>query len=111
MTDLERERFYQAMLAKDRRFDGRFFVDVRTPGIYCRPICPARKPLLKNVLFFSTAAAAETAGFRPCKRCRPETAPGPPAWIGPPATVARALRLIRTGGSGEAMEELAAKVG
>src|SRR5262245_55882541 len=111
MKDWETTGFYEAMLARDRRFDGRFFVGVRTTGIYCRPICPARKPLLKNVSFYSTAAAAETAGFRPCQRCRPETAPGTPAWMGPSATVARALRLIRAGEGGGSVEALAAKLG
>lgn len=89
--------FYQALLARDRRFDGRFFTAVHTTGIYCRPICPARTPLLKNVDFYKTAAAAEEAGFRPCQRCRPESAPGTPAWSGSSATVARALRLLRGG--------------
>lgn len=89
--------FYQALLARDRRFDGRFFTGVHTTGIYCRPICPARTPLLKNVEFYKTAAAAEEAGFRPCQRCRPESAPGTPAWSGSSATVARALRLLRAG--------------
>lgn len=89
--------FYQALLARDRRFDGRFFTGVHTTGIYCRPICPARTPLLKNVDFYKTAAAAEEAGFRPCQRCRPESAPGTPAWSGTSATVARALRLLRAG--------------
>ena len=70
------------MRSRDRRFDGRFFVGVRTTGIYCRPICPAPTPKLENVDFYACAAAAEDAGFRPCRRCRPETAPGTPAWIG-----------------------------
>ena len=62
-----------------------------------RVICPARPPLLKNVRFYKTAAAAEQAGFRPCQRCRPESAPGTPAWAGTSATVARALKMIRGG--------------
>ncbi|MDB6152616.1 MAG: DNA-3-methyladenine glycosylase 2 family protein [Chthoniobacteraceae bacterium] len=70
---------YQALLAQDARFDGRFFVAVKTTGIYCRPVCPARPPLKKSCLFVETAAAAERAGFRPCLRCRPELAPGVPA--------------------------------
>src|SRR5215472_7976181 len=93
----DREVCYQAMRSRDRRFDGRFFVGVRTTGIYCRPICPARTPKLENVEFYACAAAAEEAGFRPCRRCRPETAPGTPAWVGSSAVVARALRLIRSG--------------
>src|SRR5438552_10338193 len=89
---------YRALAARDARFDGRFFVGVRTTGIYCRPICPARTPKRENVAFFACAAAAEDAGFRPCLRCRPETAPGTPAWAGTSAVVARALRLIEDGG-------------
>ena len=70
---------YQALRARDPRFDGHFFVAVKTTGIYCRPICPARTPLEKSCIFTETAAAAERAGFRPCLRCRPELAPGAPA--------------------------------
>jgi len=88
--------FYQAVLARDSRFDGRFFVAVKTTGVYCRPICPAR-PKRENVEFFKTAAAAEKAGYRPCLRCRPESAPGSPAWNGTRATVERALKLIAQG--------------
>jgi AraC family transcriptional regulator of adaptative response / DNA-3-methyladenine glycosylase II len=85
--------YYQAVLARDARFDGKFFTGVMTTGIYCRPICPAQ-PKRKNVEFFSTALAAEKAGYRPCLRCRPESAPLSPAWIGKTSTVQRALRLI-----------------
>ena len=67
---------YQALLSRDTRFDGRFFVCVKTTGIYCRPICRVKTPMRKNCQFLSHAAAAEAAGFRPCKRCRPELAPG-----------------------------------
>ena len=105
------EVFYQALLARDRRFDGRFFTGVRTTKIYCRPICPARTPLLKNVQFYPSAAAAEEAGFRPCQRCRPETAPGTPAWLGSSATVARALRLLRGGLDEAGLPALAGKLG
>jgi len=85
---------------------------VKTTGIYCRPICPARTPLRKNVRFFVCAAAAEEAGFRPCRRCRPDTAPGTPAWIGPSAIVSRAVRLIERGVLDEAsVDELAGRVG
>ena len=87
---------YEAMLARDTRFDGKFFVAVKTTGIYCRPICPAR-PKRRNVEFFKTAQAAEDAGYRPCLRCRPESAPGSPAWNGTRATVERALKLIAQG--------------
>ena len=107
----EAETFYQAVLARDRRFDGRFFTAVRTTKIYCRPICPARPPLLRNVHFYPTAAAAEEAGFRPCLRCRPETAPGTPAWIGTSATVARALRLLRGGLDEDGLPALAGRLG
>ena len=86
----------RALGTRDRRFDGRFFIAVRTTGIYCRPICPARTPKAENVTFFPTPAAAEEAGYRPCRRCRPETAPESPAWQGTSATVTRALRLLGT---------------
>src|SRR6186713_3169547 len=66
---------YQALAARDTRFDGRFFVAVKTTGIYCRPVCSARTPRPSSCLFVETAAAAEQAGFRPCLRCRPELAP------------------------------------
>ncbi|HEY6085762.1 MAG TPA: Ada metal-binding domain-containing protein, partial [Nitrospira sp.] len=85
--------FYQAVLARDYRFDGKFFVAVKTTGVYCRPICPAR-PKRENAEFFKTAQAAEKAGYRPCLRCRPESAPGSPAWNGTHATIERALKLI-----------------
>jgi AraC family transcriptional regulator of adaptative response / DNA-3-methyladenine glycosylase II len=75
---------------------------VITTGIYCRPTCPARTPLRKNVRYYACAAAAEAAGFRPCRRCRPETAPGTPSWLGTSATVSRAVRLIEAGALAEA---------
>jgi len=87
----------RARIARDPRFDGRFFTGVRTTGVYCRPTCPVRPARSRNVVFFPTAAAAERAGFRPCLRCRPETAPGTPAWRGAAATVSRALKLIERG--------------
>ena len=87
----------RARLARDRRFDGRFFTGVRTTGIYCRPVCPVVPARSRNVRFFVSAPAAELAGFRPCLRCRPETAPGSPAWRGSGATVSRALALINRG--------------
>ncbi|MBT6892721.1 MAG: DNA-3-methyladenine glycosylase 2 family protein [Gammaproteobacteria bacterium] len=87
----------QARKARDPRFDGRFFIGVRTTGIYCRPVCPVKMPRKENVAFFSSAAGASEAGYRPCLRCRPESAPGMPAWCGPSATVTRALRLINDG--------------
>ncbi|HZS35290.1 MAG TPA: AlkA N-terminal domain-containing protein [Polyangia bacterium] len=94
---LDPETCYRAMVSRDRRFEGRFVVAVRSTGIYCRPGCPAKTPHKRNVHFYAHAAAAEQAGFRPCLRCRPESAPGTPAWLGTSATVARALRLIVDG--------------
>ena len=104
--------FYAAVKSRDARFDGRFFTAVKTTGIYCRPICPARIPLQKNVRFYACAAAAEEAGFRPCRRCRPESAPGTPVWLGASATVSRALRLIERGVLDElGVDALAAQLG
>jgi AraC family transcriptional regulator of adaptative response / DNA-3-methyladenine glycosylase II len=109
---LDQERCYQIIAARDRRFDGRFFTAVISTGIYCRPICPARTPRRANVRFYTCAAAAEQAGFRPCRRCRPDAAPGTPAWDGSSATVARALRLIGGGALDEgSIDELAARLG
>jgi AraC family transcriptional regulator of adaptative response / DNA-3-methyladenine glycosylase II len=88
---------YRALLARDARYDGRFFTCVKTTGIYCRPIYPARPPKLENCTFVSTAAAAQEAGFRPCLRCRPESSPDLDAWRGTSATVSRALKLIEGG--------------
>jgi AraC family transcriptional regulator, regulatory protein of adaptative response / DNA-3-methyladenine glycosylase II len=97
MTTVEPILLYQAMLSRDRRFDGLFFAAVTTTGVYCRPICPAIKPKFENVVFYPSAAGAETAGFRPCKRCRPDTAPGTPIWSGTSSAVSRALQLIEEG--------------
>src|ERR1700753_3550460 len=88
---------YRALKSKDTRFDGLIYVGVRTPGIYCRPVCPARSVKLENCRFFGSAAAAQEAGFRPCLRCRPETAPELAAWRGTSATVSRGLALIAEG--------------
>ena len=87
----------RARLARDSTYDGRFYTGVRTTGVYCRPVCPVRPAQSRNVQFFPSAAAAEAAGFRPCLRCRPETAPFSPAWNGSRTTVARGLRLILKG--------------
>ena len=95
---------YQAMLARDYRFDGKFFVGVKTTGVYCRPICPAR-PKRENCEFFTQALAAERAGYRPCLRCRPECAPMSPAWFGKSAVVQRALRVIAANGLRDADED------
>src|SRR5712664_1915695 len=111
--ELDRETCDRARLARDAAYDGLFFIGVRTTRIYCRPICPARPAKSVNVTFFPTAAAAERAGFRPCLRCRPETAPGTPAWHGAAATVTRALRLIDRGflDDGKRVEDLADTLG
>lgn len=101
---MKHDVFYKAMLARDYRFDGKFFIGVKTTGIYCRPICPA-KPKKENVEFFLTAPAAEKSGYRPCLRCRPESAPLSPAWCGKTATVQRALRVISQDGFFEADED------
>src|ERR1700756_5744424 len=102
----------RARLARDRTFDGVFFTGVRTTRIYCRPVCPVRPARSANVVFLGSAAAAERAGFRPCLRCRPETAPGSPAWNGTATTVARAMRLIEEGFLNEAsVAELADRLG
>src|ERR1700740_2632541 len=87
----------RARLARDRTYDGVFFTGVRTTRIYCRPVCPVRPARSENVVFFPSAAGAERAGFPPCLRCRPETAPGSPAWRGTRSTVGRAMRLIDGG--------------
>jgi AraC family transcriptional regulator of adaptative response / DNA-3-methyladenine glycosylase II len=102
----------RARLARDPRFDGRFFVAVATTGVYCRPICPVRPPKEKNVRYYPSAAAAAEAGFRPCLRCRPECSPGTPAWLGTSATVSRALRLISESALEEgSIDALAGRVG
>src|ERR1700733_13661201 len=104
----------RARLARDPNYDGRFFTGVRTTGVYCRPVCPA-KPKSANPCYFASAAAAEKAGFRHCLRCRPETAPFCPAWKGSRATVDKALRLIVEEGALDAentrVEDLAARLG
>src|SRR5690349_1351984 len=94
---MDPERCYRAVASRDARFDGWFFTAVRTTRIYCRPSCPARTPLARNVTFFATAAAAEAAGFRACRRCRPDAVPGSPAWNVRADVVARAMRLIADG--------------
>ncbi|MEO5617440.1 MAG: Ada metal-binding domain-containing protein [Candidatus Eisenbacteria bacterium] len=111
-SPLDPEQCWRAVIARDRRFEGRFFMGVRTTGIYCRPGCPARTPARRNVSFHPTAAAAQRAGFRACLRCRPETVPGSAAAAGTSAIVARALRLIDAGALDEhSVEDLAARVG
>jgi len=109
---LDHNACYRALLTRDSRFDGRFFIAVTTTGIYCRPICPARPPKLENCLFMPSAAAAQAAGFRPCLRCRPEAAPELAVWRGTANTVARALKLIDEGALDEGdVETLAGRLG
>lgn len=101
-----------ARLRRDPDFDGVFFTAVRTTGIYCRPVCPVKQPLARNVIYYPSAAAAEAAGYRPCLRCRPETAPFSPAWNGTKTTVVRAMKLIEEGALDEDdISELAARLG
>src|SRR5512146_2278026 len=88
--ELDQETCYRALVARDVRFDGVFFVGVKTTGIYCRPICTARTPRRTSCLFFPSAAAAERAGFRPCLRCRPGLSPGQ-APVDAASRVARAV--------------------
>src|SRR5882762_6341927 len=110
--DLDHDACYRAVCLRDPRFDGRFFTGVKTTGIYCRPICPARTPRSENVTFFPTAAAAQEAGYRPCLRCRPESSPDLGAWRGTSNTVSRALTLIGEGAlDGEAVDALAERLG
>jgi AraC family transcriptional regulator of adaptative response / DNA-3-methyladenine glycosylase II len=102
----------RARVSRDPRFDGKFFIAVKTTGIYCRPICPSPRCKKINVTYYATAAAAAAAGYRPCRRCRPEVAPGSPAWLGPSAVVRRALRLIQEGALDTgSIEDLATRLG
>jgi len=110
---LKNEQFlYQVLLKRDPAYDGKFFICVKTTGIYCRSICPARKPKFENCEFVKTRAEAEAKGFRACKRCRPETAPGSPAWKGTGASVSRALKILsQQTGDGLTIANLAEKLG
>ncbi len=110
--ELPVEQCYPAVVARDRRFDGRFFTGVTSTGVYCRPICPATTPRIENVRFYPSAAAAQAAGFRPCRRCLPEHSAGTPAWSEVPEPVSRALHLIGEGALDEGgVAALAARVG
>ena len=110
--DMDRTACYRAISTRDARFDGRLFVGVKTTGIYCRPICPARTPKFENVSFYASAAAAQEAGFRPCLRCRPEISPDLAFWRGTSNTVSRALALIESGGlDDDDVEGLASRLG
>lgn len=112
MVQLDSSVCYAALLARDSRHDGRFFTCVKSTGVYCRPVCPARPPLFKNCTFVPSAAAAQEAGFRPCLRCRPESSPGMGAWCGTSASVQRALALIEMGALDEGkVDTLADRLG
>jgi AraC family transcriptional regulator of adaptative response / DNA-3-methyladenine glycosylase II len=109
---LDQDACYRAVATRDVRFDGRFFGCVKTTGIYCRPVCPARTPRRENMSFVVTAAEAEAAGFRACLRCRPETAPDLGAWRGTSNTVSRALALIESGAMDDGdVDALAGRLG
>jgi AraC family transcriptional regulator of adaptative response / DNA-3-methyladenine glycosylase II len=102
----------RARLARDARFDGKFFIAVLSTRVYCRPICRSRTSQERNVRYFPSAAAAAEAGFRPCLRCRPECSPGTPAWLGTQNTVSRAMRLIAQNGLEDGgIEPLAERLG
>jgi AraC family transcriptional regulator of adaptative response / DNA-3-methyladenine glycosylase II len=94
---LDSDTCYRAVLARDPRFDGRFYTGVTSTGVYCRPVCPARTPARQNMRFYPHAGAAEAAGFRACRRCRPETGPGSPEWNVRADLAGRAVRLIADG--------------
>jgi AraC family transcriptional regulator of adaptative response / DNA-3-methyladenine glycosylase II len=109
---LDDERRYQAAVSKDARFDGVFFIAVTSTGIYCRPSCPAITPKRANMRFYRSAAAAQDAGFRACKRCRPDASPGSPEWNVRADVVGRAMRLISDGVvDREGIDGLAARLG
>jgi AraC family transcriptional regulator of adaptative response / DNA-3-methyladenine glycosylase II len=108
----DHERCYRAASSRDARFDGVFYVGVKTTGIYCRPSCPAVTPKRENVTFYASAAAAQDAGFRACRRCRPDTTPGSPEWNVRADAVGRAMRLIADGVvEREGVEGLASRLG
>ncbi len=109
---MDSDTCYRAVKSRDARFDGRFFTAVISTGIFCRPVCPASPPKRSNCKFMPSAAAAMAAGFRPCLRCRPEAAPGSPAWKGVSSTVGRALRLIGEGALDRGgVDDLAGRLG
>jgi len=111
-AEITPEIYQRARLSRDARFDGSFFVAVTSTGIFCRNICPAPAPKEHNVRYFSSAVTALAAGFRPCLRCRPDSAPGSPAWRGTDTTLKRALTLISQGAlQHAALPQLAARLG
>ena len=112
VSALDDERRYQAAVSKDPRFDGVFFIAVTSTGIYCRPSCPAITPKRENMRFHRSAAAAQEAGFRACKRCRPDASPGSPEWNIRADVVGRAMRLIADGVvDRDGVEGLASRLG
>ncbi|MEM7019925.1 MAG: DNA-3-methyladenine glycosylase 2 family protein, partial [Pseudomonadota bacterium] len=111
-THISPEQYQNALQTRDARFDGKFFIGVTSTGIYCRPVCPVRRPKPENTRYFASAAAAASEGFRPCLRCRPESAPGSPAWKGSSTTVQRALGLIESGALNDGtLEQLSDRLG
>src|SRR5690349_734144 len=112
VMELDHDTCYRAVAGRDRRFDGVFFTAVRSTGIYCRPSCPARTPKTCNVTFHRTAASAQAAGFRACKRCLPGASPGSPEWDVAADVAGRAMRLIADGlVEREGVEGLASRLG
>ncbi|HGF7509304.1 DNA-3-methyladenine glycosylase 2 family protein [Vibrio cholerae] len=111
LNELSAEVCQRARMSRDPRFDGCFFVAVKTTGIFCRPICPANLPKEENVEYFSSQALAVSAGYRPCLRCRPESAPHSWAWKGAETTFLRALTLIEQGELDGSLETLASRLG
>jgi AraC family transcriptional regulator, regulatory protein of adaptative response / DNA-3-methyladenine glycosylase II len=112
LVNTDPESCYRAVKSRDRRFDGVFYVAVRTTGIYCRPSCPARTPAYANVTFHPSAAAAQAAGYRACKRCLPDATPGSPDWDVAATAAGRAMRLIADGVvDREGVEGLSRRVG
>jgi AraC family transcriptional regulator, regulatory protein of adaptative response / DNA-3-methyladenine glycosylase II len=110
----DKETCYRALESRDPRFDGLIYVGIKSTGIYCRPVCPARTAKYENCTFYGSAAAAQEAGYRPCLRCRPETAPEFASWRGTSNTVSRALALIAEGaldGEVQSVDALAERLG
>ena len=108
---LDSNTAYQALLSRDRRFDGRLFVGVKTTGIYCRPICRVRAPKASSCRYYATAVAAEADGFRPCLRCRPELAPGVALIDSPNALATAAARMLDAGGAEHGLAAIAERTG
>ena len=107
LADMNKQQdnlYYQAYLTRDAKFDGKFFVAVKTTGIYCRPICPAQ-PKRENVVFFETSLQAEHAGFRPCQRCHPQSAPEPHLWLGSAALLQKALLALNDSNNTDSSED------